>query len=160
MAVREQTPPKAPLRGIKAAPLTHTHLDKAAPWIRLLLGLAVIAYTSYTTISGVGQDLAPVLRDAPDYMPLAVGLGVAIFLSGGEWLTSEHVPAVYAILLLIDAHYTQVQIGPWIDKLAAYHLASAPALAASVVSFLVSWGLSIAMARYGEILLFGRRKKG
>lgn len=160
MTVREQPTKAPPLRGITSAPLTHTHLDKAGPWIRLLLGLVVIAYTSYTTISGVGQDLAPVLKDAPDYMPLAVGLGVAVFLSGGEWLTSEHVPVVYVILLLIDAHYTEVQIGPWIDKLAAYHLASAGVLATSVVSFLVSWGLSIAMARYGEILLFGRRKKG
>lgn len=160
MAVREQQPSKPQLRGIRAAVLNHSHLDKAAPWIRLMLGLLVIAYTSYTTISGVGADLAPVLKDAPDYMPLAVGLTVAVILSGGEWLTSEHVPVVYALLLIIDASYTERQIGPWIDKLTAYHLATAPAIAVPVVSFLISWGLSIAMARYGEILLFGRRKKG
>jgi len=151
--------PAAP-RGIQSAPLTHAHLDKAGPWIRLMLGLAVISYTSYTTISGVGGDLAPVLKDAPGYMPLAVGLGVAVFLSAGEWLTSEQVPLLYAFLLLIDARYTQRQIGPAIDALAQYHLREQPALLTQGVSLAVSWGLSIALARYGEILLFGRRKKG
>ena len=160
MTVREQPTNHAPLRGIRSAPLTHTHLDKAGPWVRLLLGVAVIAYTGYTTISGVGADLAPVLVGAPPYMPLAVGLGVAVFLSAGEWMTSEQVPLIYTLLLLIDAHYTERQIGPWVDSLVQYHLSAQPALLTQVVSFIASWGLSIALARYGEILLFGRRRRG
>lgn len=147
-------------RGVASAPLTHAQLDKAGPWLRALLGLALIAYTSYTTISGVGIDFAPLFVDSPAYIALAAGLGVAVFLSVGEWLTSESVPLIYILLLLIDARYTQRQIGPWVDALAQYHLREYPALLTMGVSLVTSWVLSIAAARYGEILLFGRRKKG
>lgn len=146
-----------PRRGVRSAPLNRSHLDKAGPWLRGMLGLVLIAYTSYTTISGVGADAAPLLTGRPASVAIGVGLGVALFLSLGEWLTSESVPIVYVLLLIIDARYTQKQVGPYIDTLAAYHLQQAPAFAVNVVSFIVSWGLSIAAARYGEILLFGRR---
>lgn len=151
--------PAAP-RGVGAVLITHNQLDKAAPWIRAMLGLALIAYTSYTTIAGVGADFAPLLIESPWYVPLAAGLGVAVFLSVGEWLTSETVPLVYSVLLLIDARYTQRQIGPWVDALARYHLAEQNSYLTMAVSLLVSWGSAILAARYGEILLFGRRKKG
>lgn len=151
-------------RGIARPLLSHTQLDKAAPWIRTLLGVAFIAFGGYTTVAGVGADFAPLLVGAngqPDPMlVLVAGLGVAAFLSLGEWLTSESVPFIYVILILIDARYTQGQIGPWISKLAAHHLEETPQWVAPVVSFLVSWLLAIAIARYGEILLFGKRKRG
>lgn len=150
----------APIRGIANAPLSHTHLDKAGPWIRMLLGLALIVYTGYTTISGVVADFAPLLVGAPLYIPLASGIAVAVALSLGEWLTSETVPFIYFILLLIDSRYTQRQIGPAIERLTTFHLQEYPTYLTAVVSFIVSWGLAIAAARYGEILLFGRRKKG
>jgi hypothetical protein len=155
-----ETNPTQPTRGINRAPLNHEHLDKSAPWIRMLLGLGLIAYTGYTTINGVRTDLAPLLVGAPWYMPLATGLGVAVFLSAGEWYTSEVAPFVYFILLLVDSRYTQRQIGPWIETLAAYHLKEYPSYLTVMVSLIVSWALAIAAARYGEILLFGRRKKG
>jgi hypothetical protein len=159
MTVRVQETKQAPApRGIRSAPLSHTHLDKSGPWVRLLLGLALIAYTSYTTIAGVAADGAPLFVDRPQFA-LFAGLGVAVFLSVGEWLTSEHVPLVYALLLLIDARYTQRQIGPWVDALAQYHLQAQAWYLTQGVSLAVSWGLAIIAARYGEILLFGRRKK-
>lgn len=148
---------KKSLRGVGSAPLSHAQLDKSGPWLRGLLGVALLAYTGYTTVSGVGTDFAPLLAGTPAWAPLAAGLGVALLLSLGQWLTSETVPIIYVLLLLIDARYTQRQLGPWIEALAAYHLSELGALWTSVVSFLVSWGVSIAAARYGEILLFGRR---
>ena len=157
--VTQKTMPDAAPRGVRGTLVTHTQLDKAAPWIRAMLGLALIAYTSYTTIAGVGADFAPLFMGAPPWAPIAAGLGVAVFLSLGEWLTSEHVPFVYILLLLIDARYTQRQVGPWVDALATYHLQAQPAFLTAGVSVLVSWGLAVAAARYGEILVFGKRKR-
>ena len=159
--IEKPMPDKAPAnRGVRSTLVNHNQLDKAAPWLRLLLGLSLIAYTSYTTVAGVGADFAPLLRDAPWYVPIAAGVGVAAFLSVGEWLTSESVPVVYTLLLLLDARYTQRQVGPWVDALAQYHLAEQNSYLTLAVSLVVSWGLALIAARYGEILLFGRRKKG
>lgn len=148
-------------RNILQAPLDRNTVDRSAPWLRLIAGAALIAWSSYTTITGVGADFSPVLAGRMAFgmeATLVVGLLAALFLSLGEWLTSEHVPLLYSALLIIDARYTEMQIGPWIAALAAYHLRSSPQLLSTVVSFLVSWGLSLAIARYGEILLFGRRR--
>lgn len=148
-------------RGVLQAPLDRGAIDRAAPWLRLIAGAALIAWSSYTTIAGVGQDFAPILQGRMAFgleATLVAGLLVAAFLSLGEWLTSEHLPLLYCALLVLDARYTQLQIGPWIDALAAYHLRAAPQWLPGVVSFLVGWGLSLAIARYGEILLFGRRR--
>ncbi len=158
-----QTPIRSaptPKRGILAAPLDRNAIDRAAPWLRLFAGIALIAWSSYSTITGVGQDFSPILKGKMAFgleATLVVGLLVAAFLSLGEWLTSEHIPILYSALLILDARYTEMQMGPWIDKLAAYHLQQASPWVPTVVSFLLSWGLSLAIARYGEILLFGRR---
>lgn len=141
-------------------PLNRSDLDRAGPWLRLLAGAFLIIWSSYMTIIGVGLDFAPLLIGSIYGVPVAViaGAGVAALLSVGEWLTSETVPLVYSALLIVDARYTQKQIGPWIDTLSTYHLGASSVIAAAVVSFLVSWGLSLAIARYGELLLFGRRR--
>lgn len=147
--------------GVARAPLSRTELERAAPWLRLLLGAALIAWSSYTTVLGIGTDLAPLVEDRAFYgVPLAVivGLAVAGLITLIQWLTSEHVPIVYATALIVDARYTQWQIGPWIEPLTTYHLRSAPSIVAQGVSFVVSWGLALLIARYGEILLFGRRR--
>lgn len=154
-------PVKVIRRNILQAPLDRNTVDRAAPWLRLLAGAALIAWSSYTTITGVGADFSPILAGKMVFgldAVLVTGLIVALLLSLGEWLTSEHVPIIYSALLVIDARYTEMQIGPWIAALAAYHLRASPQLLSTVVSFLLSWGLSLAIARYGEILLFGRRR--
>lgn len=149
-----------PKRGL-AAPLNRTHLDRAGPWIRLMIGLALIAYTGYTTVRGVGEDFAPLLQGAigPIPMTLIGGLLAAVFLSVGQWLTAGVHTIVYAVLLILDARYTQRQIGPAIEALAAFHLPGVDNYIVSVVSFVASWGASLLAARYGELLLFGKRKR-
>lgn len=143
-----------------ASPLNRADLDRAAPWLRLLAGAALIAWSSYTTVLGVGVDFAPLVAERALWgVPLAVvvGLAAAGLLSLVQWLTSEHTPIIYGLALLVDARYTQWQVGPWVESLAAYHLQSVPGVAL-VVSFVVSWALALLIARYGEILLFGRRR--
>lgn len=159
VAPETRQPPRSGGRGL-AAPLSRTHLDRAGPWLRLLTGLALIAYTGYTTVRGVGVDFAPLLQGAIGPVPLTLigGLLVAVFLSIGQWLTSGRYTIIYAVLLVLDARYTQRQIGPGVAALTAYHMPGLDNILVSVVSFLASWGLSLVAARYGEVLLFGKRR--
>ena len=160
MTVKSEPITTAAKRGL-VAPLSRTHLDRAGPWLRLLIGLALIAYTGYTTVRGVGEDFAPLLQGAigPVPMTLVGGLLVAVFLSVGQWLTAGVHTIVYAVLLVLDARYTQRQIGPAVEALAAFHLPGVDNWVASVVSFVASWGASLLAARYGEVLLFGKRHR-
>ena len=160
MAVQSRYTGEETPRGGLRAPLNRQDLDRAAPWLRLLAGAALIAWSSYTTVAGIGVDFAPLVNGRALWgIPLAVvaGLAAAALLSLVQWLTSEHAPLIYAAALVVDARYTQWQLGPWIADLAAYHLQSMPVVA-WIVAFVVSWGLALLVARYGEILLFGRRR--
>jgi hypothetical protein len=157
----QSKPIAKPKRGL-SAPLNREHLDRAGPWLRLLAGLALIAYTSYTTITGIGEDFAPLLQGSLYGVlsaQLAAGVCAALLISLVEWLTSESYPLIYAAFLVIDARYTQRQVGPSITALAEYHLQGLDNWISTVVSFVASWGLSLIAARYGEILLFGKRKR-
>lgn len=160
MTVKQE--PIRPRRRGLSAPLSRDMLDLAGPWLRLLAGAVLIAYTSYTTIIGIGEDFAPVLQ-GPLYGPisvqLAAGMMAALLISLVQWLTSEQHKVVYLIFLVIDARYTQRQIGPAISALTEYHMRDLDRLIPSMVSFLASWMLSLVAARYGEILLFGKRKR-
>ena len=159
MTVKE-APIRPPRRGL-SAPLNRDHLDRAGPWLRLLAGVALIAYTSYTTIIGIGHDFAPLLQGSVYGVPVQIlaGVGAALLISLVQWLTSEQYLLIYAIFLAIDARYTQRQIGPALDALAQYHMRGLDPFLPAVVSFVASWGLSLIAARYGEILLFGKRKR-
>lgn len=161
MSVRSQDLPPVtrPQRGgLLQPPINRNNLDRAAPWLRLIAGLVLIAVSSYSTITGVAADAAPL--ELPVVAGLAGGVAagvlVALFLSLGEWLTSEQVPYVYAAFLLMDAWYTQRQIGDGVVRLANYHLGGTGV--APVIAFVLSWLLALAIARFGEVLLFGKRR--
>jgi len=97
MTVKQQ-PLSTPRRGL-SAPLSREHLDRAGPWLRLLAGLALIAYTSYTTITGIGEDFAPLLQGSLYGVvsaQLVAGVGAALLISLVEWLTSESYQLIYA----------------------------------------------------------------
>jgi hypothetical protein len=147
--------PHNPLR----APLNRRDLDRVAPWLRAGLGLTLLAWSSYATIVGFSNDLSPVLDGKMLFaIPAGVLVGIllAVLLSLGEWLTSERARLVYGVLLLVDAWYTQRQIGPAAEKLAKAHLSDASI--APFVALVLSWLAALAIARYGEILLFGRHR--
>lgn len=144
------------------APLNRRDLDRALPWFRGALGLALIAYSSIATVDGVRVDCGPLcaapIAGLPVAVPLWVALGVAAaaLLSLGEWFTSWRWWGVYAVLLLADARYSQRWLDDWTLPLAAYNVG---ADVAWVVSGVVSWGLALIVALAGEALLFGWRKK-
>lgn len=161
MSVRSQDlpPVTSPRRGgLLHAPINRNNLDRAAPWLRLMAGLILIAASSYSTIAGVDVDAAPL--ELPIVAGIAGGIAagilVAAFLSIGEWLTSEQAPYVYAGFLLLDAWYTQRQLSDPVERLAVHHLGGTGV--APVIAFVLSWLLAIAIARFGEILLFGKRR--
>lgn len=139
------------------APLSRADLDRAGPWFRAVLGLVFIAISVVTTVRGVQQDFAPLLAWHPFAGPIA-GIVVAALLSVGQWLTSERVPFVYLVLVLIDARYTQAPLSEPIFQLATYHLHDMPVWAIPIVAMMVSWTMALLVARFGEILLFGRRR--
>lgn len=149
-----------PLASPTRAPLNRRDIDRALPWLRLLLGAGLIGFSAVTTVTGVRDDCGPLCAGAWQSAPVwaVVGLGVAALISLGQWLSSGRWQLVYSVLLLIDARYTQKVIGPPIEALAAYHMDGAQV--AWVVAAVVSWGLALLTARFGEVLLFGRRKGG
>lgn len=144
--------------GMLQPPLNRNNLDRAAPWLRGLAGLILIAVSSYSTIAGVQADAAPLELPLVVGIPgaIAAGVVVALFLSLGEWLTSEQAPYVYGALLILDAWYTQRQTAGPVARMAAYHLGGTGL--APLIAFVLSWLLAIAIARFGELLLFGKRR--
>lgn len=140
------------------APLSRQDIDRSLPWLRLGLGALLIGFSAVTTVAGVQRDCGPLCDGSAEGVPIwaLAGLLVAGLISLGQWLTSERWPLIYAGLLLVDARYTQHIIGPPISALAAYHLDNAGL--AWIVALVLSWVLALATARFGEVLLFGRRK--
>lgn len=153
-----QNTPAVRRGGMLQPPLNRNNLDRAAPWLRGLAGLILLAVSSYSTVTGVAADAAPLELPAVAGLAggIAAGIGVALFLSLGEWLTSEQAPYFYGAFLLLDAWYTQRQIDDPVGRLTGYHLGGTGL--APLIAFVLSWLLSIAIARFGEILLFGKRR--
>lgn len=145
-----------------APPLSRTDLDRALPWFRILLGAIFIAYSSLATIDGVRVDCGPLcattVSDLGVPLWVIVGVTVAALLSLGQWFTSERWPWVYIALILVDARYTQWWVDDWALPLAQHHVQAAGDLA-WMIGLVVSWFLAIGCARFGEVLLFGTRKK-
>lgn len=146
-----------------AAPLSRSDLDRSLPWFRVLLGLVLITYSSVATIDGVRVDCGPLcagpISGLPVVIPVWIVLGVlvAVLMSVAEWLTSDRYMTIYAVVLLADARYSQSWLDDWILPLVTYHTQGSPL--AWAIGLVVSWGLAILVARFGEVLLFGRRTK-
>lgn len=145
-------------RDYRRAPLSRADLQKAAPYLRAGLGVVLIAYSALSTIDGVQADCGPLCAGLVYGVPLGllVGVGVAALLSLGQWLTSESWRFAYAVLLLVDARYSQRWLDDWLLPVAAHNIGDVGL--ASSAGLLLSWALAIAIAMFGEILLFGRRR--
>ena len=153
----------------REAPLSRDLVDIALPWLRAGLGIAFIAFSANSTIfisaadqlwlfEATRQITIGAFADAYWY---AAAFALVLFI--GEVATGEKYPRVYRLFLIPDAIYTArgvwvglskaliVLIAPWLGDGAAGILG--PVLAAPF-----AFWLGYLIAKWGEILLFGRRR--
>jgi hypothetical protein len=153
------------------APISRTFVDGALPFLRIALGVAFIAYSANSTIRIGATDLIWLF---PTTNTITIGGGadaywyaavVAIILFAGQIATSERYPRTYHLFLWPDAIYTGRGVQAALDT-ALTVLAGAVVgdnAGARMIGWLISWpvGLIIGyvIARWGEELLFGKRRK-
>jgi hypothetical protein len=139
-------------------PLNRRDLEKSGPYLRAILGVGLIAYSSISTIDGVRNDCGPLCAAAWQGIPIWIiaGVAVAAGLTLVQWLTSESWRFVYAVALLIDARYSQRWLDDWFVPVASHNVTDITlAIGAGLV---LSWVGALAIAMFGEVLLFGRRR--
>jgi hypothetical protein len=140
------------------APINRKHLDAARTPFRVLLGAAFVAYSSLGTVAGVRSLLAPALAQAPDgaTIGLIVGVVVALVIFGAEVLLSDVSLAWYLVPLLPDTYFTY-RFSGWIEAIVRAQIKAEPTATALVV--LITAAFSLAVAYFGERLLFGKRRR-
>lgn len=140
--------------------LNRSHLDKSLPYVRALVGLVLLAYGALSTIDGVRVDCGPLCVGLWQGLPVwqVAGIIVAVLLSVGQWFTSDRYPTIYYALLLVDIRYTQWWADDWIMPLTRYHVRGIDPMLAVGIGLVVSYALAYGVARFAELLLFGRRK--
>jgi hypothetical protein len=144
-------------RPLGAAPLDRRHLDTARTPFRLLLGILFVGYSSIGTILGVNGDLTPALAAREDgaVIGLAAGVIIAAGIFIAEILLAEAAIGWYLIVLAPDAWYTY-RLSGWIGTIARAHLSHG--LLTTVIIIAVTAVFSLAVAYFGERLLFGKRR--
>lgn len=157
---------------LREAPLSRTIVDEAQPWLRGVLGLAFVAYSASSTIFYAGADLLFLFLQTrqitiggfADAYWYAIGLAATLFV--GQVATGEQQDrGAYRAFLGPDIFYTARGLHPGLAAAFAVLLgAFVPILpAASIIGWLVAWPVALFIgyhiARWGEVLLFGRRRQ-
>lgn len=140
-----------------AAPLPRRYLDTSRRPMRVLAGAAFVAYSSIGTIIGVRSDLTPALASRADSAILGygVGLAVAAIIFVAELLLAEVSLWWYLVVLVPDTWYTY-RFSSWIGAIIQARLSDP--FVASVATVAVTGMFALAVAYFGERLLFGRRR--
>lgn len=142
-----------------AAPLPREWLDAIATPVRVFFGIVFIAWSWISTVLIVGAWLRPLLSaatvpGAPDWF-LAAFL-FACLVSLVEFVASDRWDAVYWIVMLaLDASFTTWQTRAWLLIIVQAQTEIGPLGHALI--WLVSVVGGIIAAKFGEVLLFGRR---
>lgn len=144
------------------APLPREWLDNLAPAVRVGAGVLFIAWSWTSTILLIGRILAPVIHDASTTGLIAdrylVGILVAVLVSVVEFVASDRWPGAYWMLLLTaDADFTAFQTHEWLYQIASAHTTVTPVGDAAIWLVAVIGGIIAAI--FGEVLLFGKRRK-
>lgn len=144
-------------RGSIAPPLSRQYLDASRRPARVLAGAAFVAYSSLGTILGVQNDLAPALasRTDSDILGYGIGLAVAIGIFVAELLLAEVSLWWYLVVLVPDAWYTY-RFSGWIGAIIRAQVSDA--FTAQVATVILTGIFALAVAYFGERLLFGRRR--
>lgn len=140
------------------APLRREWVDDSIIPLRLLGGITLVSYSAIATIRGVEDDARPWLQNATLYsipQGILAGIVVAVLIFVLQVVFGERSRMGYYLVLAPDAWYTGKQLWPGVKALVTGGADSLPFLFLAV---LVSGALALAIARYGEILLFGKRR--
>lgn len=155
---------------VREAPISRSLIDELAPWLRALLGIIFIAYSANSTIFTGASDLMWLFEptkqitigsfaDAYWYSSF-----VALILFVGEVVCGERFKRTYWLFLIPDAFYTGRGMWSGLVKamtiLAGAWVKDGPV--AVVVGFIlgtaVAATLGYLIAKWGEVLLFGKRR--
>lgn len=141
------------------APISRKFLDMFRTPARIALGIIFVAYSSIGTVIGVQSDLAPALTSRTDGLMLGyvIGFALAILIFTGELLLAEVSPFWYSVVLLPDVWYTY-RLSGWIGAIIRTRVQAEP-LIETVAVVIVTIIFSLAVAYFGERLLFGRRRR-
>lgn len=144
-------------RGGVAPPLSRQYLDTSRRPARVLAGAAFVAYSSLGTILGVQSDLAPALasRTDSDILGYGIGLAVAVGIFVAELLLAEVSLWWYLVVLVPDTWYTY-RFSGWIGAIIRAQVSDA--FTAQVATVVLTGIFALAVAYFGERLLFGRRR--
>jgi hypothetical protein len=155
----------------REAPISRDLVDEARPWLRLVLGIAFVAYSAASTIFIGADDLMWLF---PSTQVAAAGFPVAYWYSGivaailfiGEVATGEKHPGPYRIFLAPDVFYTargvfggvSLALGALIFAAIGTEYREAAGWIGWLLAFPVAGVIGFIIARWGEILIFGKRR--
>ena len=140
-------------------PINRERLDRTRKPFRLAAAILMIGYSLVATVREVSEDVLPALAvTLPE--SYAIGIAVALVIFIGQIITAERSQITYFVLTGIDAYYTE-RASDWVDRIVQSMLKVEGQYSQQiegVISFIVSWAFAIAVAYYGERLLFGKRR--
>jgi hypothetical protein len=152
----------------REAPIPRGLVDDALPLLRALLGIVFVAVSAISTILLGSADLKYFIDNTttigyfPDRFWYASLFALILFL--GEVATAERSRVVYAVFLIPDVFYTVR--GMWAGMARGFTVMVGGAqpsdtdrFTGSAIGLIVSVVVGYTIAKYGEILLFGRRRK-
>jgi hypothetical protein len=145
-----------------AAPLPRAWLDSAASPIRAMFGILFIVWSWASTIIIVAWVLEPLIGNrswahvAPDRF--VAGFLLAFCVSAIEFVSAGRWPGIYwPVLFILDAPFTAWQTHSWLLTIVSARVEVTTG--GDVALWLVSLAGGIIAAIFGEVLLFGARRR-
>lgn len=155
----------------REAPIPRAVIDELRPYGRAILGLLFVGYSARSTVSLCASDLLWLFegtREITIYgFPDAYwysGL-LALLLFAGEVMTSEKYPRTYWLFLIPDTFYTARGLWGGLFKASTVLAGSitSDGTIAQVIGFVAATAISAYLgymiAKWGEVLLFGNRRR-
>jgi len=152
---------------VRDAPLPRTWIDDALPWLRATLGAAFVAFSANSTVFIGAADLQwlfsstqqVTIGGVPDAFWYSSLLALIFFV--GEVVTAERYPRVYQLFLIPDTLYTARGMHGGVAPALGVLLGLGPP--GMVLGWVLAWpiclGVGYLVARWGEDLLFGKRRR-
>jgi hypothetical protein len=150
------------VRFASSVPIDRRRLDTFRKPFRILFGAVFLGYTGYAVALWVHEFTAPVVGPAVVFsIPITYMLGflAALLIMVAEWYLAESRWYWYAIPFIPDVWFTYDLTESWVRLFVDVHMAGEPVGIIQGVTVGVSLLIAVVSARFGEILLFGKRRK-